>query len=198
MQLKNPHRGQIVLTRDSVIHPPVYASLNAIYNIKYELNADTDKLVLHVPSNLSLNEVFADIREMLQKLTFADVFDRLSFGTCTSIIIKLVSAGVTMADFSGYIFKAVEDILLNYFSELVRKYTADASQGVIAFLNAEFKIAIPQLSVVELSGNAATDAMTCKSTIAKRPNFWGIYIGKLVAIVFAIILIIYLIWGVFS
>lgn len=196
MKLKSGN-SKLFLTRDNVL---LYASPYGAVNsklVKYELDQASGKLKIHVPSGLTINEIFADIRALLQQLYFADVFDTLTFITSTTLIYRLLMLGVPIGDFSSKtIFEATDKLLTAYFEELVTK---NPGQNVVGFLDTEFKKHFSSISVVPDDGNTSSVSgiVTRQTTVQKKESFWGMYIGKIIVLVFAVILILYLIWGLF-
>ena len=184
-----------MLTRDNVTLGSVYAPLNNTYLIRYQLEAD--KLTLHVPPQLQLSEIFADIQALLNKITFAHVLESFSFITCTQIIIKLFTSGLEVGDFSDKIFKGGEKIITPYFQSLLQKYNGSEATP-IEYLHNNFNQLANQVSVVVLTSDKENLFPTREARIEVKEQFWGFYLGKLIASVFLVILIVYIIWGLFK
>lgn len=172
------------------------ATLHASHVIYYEL--DTDKIKLFIPANLTFREIYADICAMLKKVKFATIFDNFSFLPCTQTLIRLYLAGVTIEDFKDTVFPSCEKIVTDYFKELEPE-ASKHQNNLIEFLDTEFKKIWGIISVVPLDSSAQVQQLIHRNlTIAQKEQFWNVYLGKLLAAVFAVILLVFLVVNIFS
>lgn len=200
MPLKLPNSNAInSIYRDTPIlkggSEIVYAELDNALKIRYEINSEQDYVVLHVPPQMTLTQVFADIRERLKTLSFAHIFDLMSFPTCVMTIIKLVQAGVSVSSLNGPIFAPTETVITNYFRTLLQKKTDSAE--LITFLNTEFKKVHSNISVVELT-SSARDKFPDHTAAPTSLNFWLVFTTKLIMSIMAIVITFFLLYNIFK
>lgn len=110
----------IVLSRGTILKSNPFGVPHSVDFMQYELRPGDDKLIIHVPPQLTLYEIFADIRELLKKVSFADILEPCPFATCTTLIFRLFQAEVSLTGFGGKVFEVTENLLTEYFSSLTR------------------------------------------------------------------------------
>lgn len=182
------------------IKPPGLSNIKLQNNLQqkvpilYELNETAGTIVLHVPHNLTVVEIFDDLKIFLAKIQFAHIFQLLSFPACTFLIFRLLWAGIKFNSLQDKIWTIdTAPIFEKIFNEIIQEHT---NLTPVEFLNNYAKKLGTQLTVKILE-TQPTNSYTRETQTMPDVNFWTIYLSKLIAAVFGVILLVYIIYNIF-